>query len=315
VFIEQSDIDLSILVVSYNSRSETLACLASVLQYPPDCRFELIVLDNASPDASADAIAEAFPTVSLIRSQVNLGFAGGNNAAAAFARGRRLLLLNPDTLVNAASLTALWQFANACPDAKIWGGRTLFADGRLNPASCWAEITLWSLFCSTCALTWLAPRSVLLNPEAFGGWQRDTVRAVDIVSGCFLLIDHSLWRQLDGFDPRFFMYAEEADLCLRARRFGARPMVSPAATIIHLGGASEPSQVEKILKIHRGRITLMRKHWGRLKLTLGLALYWHWALLRMIGAHAISGPRDIPGQSRSKWQHIWRQRHIWLAGY
>ena len=225
------------------------------------------------------------------------------------------MLLNPDTEVFSNSLTALWDFAEDSPARRIWGGRTLFADGRLNPASCWAQITLWSLLCSAIGLTRAFPRASLFNPEAFGGWQRDTVRAVHIVSGCYLLIDHDLWLALGGFDPRFFMYAEEADLCLRAATLGASPAVTPVSTIIHLGGASEPSLIEKVIKIHRGRVTLIRKHWSPLKCRAGLALYWIWALFRLIGSRITSGPRDLPGQARNKWQTIRARRHEWLAGY
>ena len=141
------------------------------------------------------------------------------------------------------------------------------------------------------------------------------VRAVHIVSGCYLLIDHDLWLALGGFDPRFFMYAEEADLCLRAATLGASPAVTPVSTIIHLGGASEPSLIEKVIKIHRGRVTLIRKHWSPLKCRAGLALYWIWALFRLIGSRITSGPRDLPGQARNKWQTIRARRHEWLAGY
>ncbi len=309
------EVDLSILIISYNTQRETLSCLASVFAHPPRCRYEVILLDNASADGSAEKVARAYPQVNLIASDINTGFAGGNNIAAREAAGKRLLLLNPDTEVFADSLSALWDFAEAHATACVWGGRTVFADGSLNPASCWGQITLMSLLCSALGMTRLSPRSQRLNPEAFGGWRRDTVRAVDIVSGCYLMIDHDLWRALNGFDPRFFMYAEEADLCLRAAKLGAQPLVTPTSTIIHLGGASEPSHTEKIIKIHRGRVTLIRKHWSPLKRCAGLALYWLWALLRLIGSHIARGPRDLPGQSRAKWAEVWRQRRIWLAGY
>ncbi len=307
--------DLSILIVSYNTRAETLACLESVFRHPPSCLFEVIVLDNASLDGSADAIAAAFPNVFLIRSPENVGFGQGNNTAALHATGRRLLLLNPDTVVLAESLTALWAFADRERHRNIWGGRTLFADGRLNPASCWSKMTLWSVFCLAIGLKMAAPDNTLFNPEAFGGWPRDTERAVDIVSGCYLMIDHAMWLHLDGFDARFFMYGEEADLCLRAARIGARPAITPTSTIIHLGGASEPSQVDKMVKLCRGRVTLMRKHWSPLKLHSGLTLCWLWALLRLIGSHVMRGPRDLPHQSIAKWRAIWARRNEWLAGY
>lgn len=306
---------LSIIIISYNSCATTLDCLASLYAHPPAVDFEVILLDNASADGSAAAIRAAWPQVKLIESSENMGFAGGNNMAVEQAVGQRLLLLNPDTLLFGGSLNALWGFAERAPARRIWGGRTLFGDHRLNPSSCWARMTLWSLFCSAFGLIWLFPRSTLFNREAYGNWQRDSERDVDIVTGCFLMIDHDLWRALGGFDPTFFMYAEEADLCLRARAFGARPGICPEAEIIHLGGASETSLTEKVIKTTRGRVTLMRKHWGRPAVGLGLILFRIWALSRMLGSRIVAGPRDEPGLAAAKWRMIWQRRAEWLAGY
>ncbi len=309
------EIALSIIIVSYNTRQITLDCLASVFAHPPAIPFEVIILDNASSDGSAEAIREAFPQATLIAHQENSGFAKGNNIAARLATGRRILLLNPDTIVFENSLGALWDFAEMSLERGIWGGRTLFGDYTLNPTSCWSRITLWSIFCSAVGLTMVFPRSTLFNPEAYGGWKRDSVSAVDIVTGCFLLIDHALWTRLGGFDLTFFMYAEEADLCLRAWALGARPAITPDAEIVHLGGASETSALEKVIKVNRGRITLIRKHWSPARLAAGLFLYHAWALLRMMGSRVLSGPRDKPGTAQAKWNAIWARRNEWLAGY
>lgn len=308
-------IRLSIVIISFNSRVETLDCLRSVFAHPPSVPFEVILLDNASADGSADSVAEQFPQVNLIRSDKNLGFAAGNNEAVRVAIGELILLLNPDTIVFAGSLTALLNFAASSPERRIWGGRTLFGDYSLNPSSCWNRITLWSLFCSATGLTFLFPKSGLFSPESMGGWLRDNVREVDIVTGCFLLIDHRLWQTLDGFDPKFFMYAEEADLCLRAKALGARPAVTPDAEIVHLGGVSETSAIEKVIKTVRGRVTLMRKHWSPTALFFGLMLYRFWALSRLAGSWIFEGPRDKKGQARQKWQAIWQRRKEWLSGY
>jgi N-acetylglucosaminyl-diphospho-decaprenol L-rhamnosyltransferase len=303
--------DLSIIVISYNTRDITLDCLRSLYAHPPAVPFEVILLDNASADGSAEAVAAEFPQVELIASRDNTGFAGGNNIAAERAKGRRLLLLNPDTLVLPNSLDALWQFAESRPERGIWGGRTLFEDGSLNPTSCWRRMTPWSLLCSAMGFTRMFRRSSLLSPEAYGGWRRDSERQVDIVTGCFLLIDTALWRRLGGFDPLFFMYGEEADLCHRARKLGYRPTITPSAEIIHFGGKSEPSHTEKTIKTTRGRITLIRKHWPARSRALGLALFRIWALSRMVGAHLLPGEKD----KRNKWRTIWRRRAEWLQGY
>ncbi len=303
---------LSILIVNYNTREVTLDCLESLYAHPPAVPFEVIMVDNASKDGSAEAFANHYPQVRLIDSKDNLGFAKANNVAALEATGDRMLLLNPDTIVLPGSLDALWAFAQREPERGIWGGRTLFEDGTLNPTSCWGRITLWSLFCSAFGLTWMFPRSRIFNPESYGDWDRGTERPVDIVTGCFLLIDRSLWQQLNGFDPLFFMYAEEADLCLRAKRLRACPAVTPAAEIVHLGGRSEVSHLEKTIKIARGRVTLIRKHWSPVARAVGLALYRVWSLSRMAASRLV--PRreqDAP----SDWQTIWRRRSEWLNGY
>lgn len=312
---EALPVDLSVLVVSYNTKALTLEALESLLRFPPPVDFEVIVLDNASTDGSMDAIRDAFPQLHLIANPQNVGFAAANNLAAKLARGRRILLLNPDTVTLEYSHSAIWAFAEQQPDRGIWGGRTLFPDLTLNPTSCWRRMTLWSVFCGGMGLTHLFSRSTFFNSEAYGDWKRDQIRDVDIVTGCFLMIDTALWRRLGGFDPTFFMYAEEADLCLRAKALGARPGISPQAEIVHMGGMSEVTGADKIVKTARGRVTLMRKHWTPASFAAGKALMLLWSGLRYLGSQFLSGRRDAPGAARAKWSDVWRRRDEWLAGY
>lgn len=296
-------------MISYNTREITLAALESFYAHAPQLDYEVIVVDNDSHDGSAEAIAARFPQARLIQPGENLGFAAANNHAAQFARGRRLLLLNPDTVHLDDATGALWRFAEQTPEGGIWGGRTLFADRSLNPTSCWGKMTVWSLFCVASGLTAAFRSSVFFNPEAYGGWRRDSVRAVDIVTGCFFLIDHDLWRALGGFDRTFFMYAEEADLCLRAARLGARPSITPDAAIVHYGGASEVSSSERVIKVMRGKATLMRKHWSRPAIILGTGLWHLWAF-----THLLKGLL-LGGEERKKWRIVWQRRPEWIAGY
>lgn len=208
--------ELTVIVVSYNTRDLTLAALRTLYAETCQTAFRTVVFDNASEDGSVAAIAAEFPQVELIASQDNVGFAKANNLVAAEARTEWILLLNPDTEVQNGAVDRLMAFAKAHPENGIYGGRTVFPDGSLNIASCWQRITPWSLVCSTFGLTALFPKTELFHPEAMGGWQRDSVREVDIVVGCFMLMKRSLWEDLGGFDLRYFMYGEEADLCLRA---------------------------------------------------------------------------------------------------
>ena len=228
---------LSILIVSYNTRSMTLDCLRSIYSEANTDDFEVIVADNCSCDGTCEAIELEFPQVKLIKSTENLGFARANNVASRTARGRFILLLNPDTLIVDHSVDRLLRFARSHQGAGIWGGRNLSGDGSLDPTSCWRFMSLWSIFCVSTGLARLASQSSLLNREGYGGWARDSVRQVDIVTGCCLLIERRLWDELGGFDCDFFMYGEEADLCYRARKIGARPLITPrrpSSTMVEL---------------------------------------------------------------------------------
>ncbi len=310
-------VDLTIIVVSYNTCAMTLACLDSIAAQTQDVNFEVIVVDNASSDGS-DAAVQRHPLgQNLIALKENIGFARANNLAAQRARGELILLLNPDTVVLDHAIDRLVAFAPTRPWAGIWGGRTLFADGRLNPSSCWGRMSPWNLFSRVLGLTGFAPLSRLFNDEAYGGWRRDSVASVDIVSGCFLLVRRSLWRELGGFDQAFFMYGEDADFCLRAARLGAAPAITPDATIVHYGGASEATRAGKMIKLLSAKALLIRRHWAPSTQRLGLALLAAWPLGRWI---ALSAHGRMTGCSATcaaahEWREIWCRRDLWLVAY
>lgn len=308
--------ELTVIVVSYNTRTLTLAALRSLFDTTRATSMRVVLLDNASTDGSADAVAASFPQVEQIRSMENLGFARANNVVGALARTEFLLLLNPDTECHPGAVDNLLAFARANPGSGIWGGRTVFPDGSLNIASCWQRITPWSMFCMAVGLTAAFPRSNIFNSEALGAWKRDSVREVDIVSGCFFLIRRDLWERLGGFDLRYFMYGEEADLCLRARRLGFRPMITPAAQIMHLLGAASISQAHKRVSVAKARVTLIRTHWPAWQVPLGIGLMWLWGGLRFGASRAAALFGQESGQKRSAhWSEVWRRRHEWLQGY
>jgi N-acetylglucosaminyl-diphospho-decaprenol L-rhamnosyltransferase len=310
------DLDVTIIIVSYNTREMTVECIRSVLEQTSAIRYEVIVVDNASMDGSAEAIRTNFPNIKLLALAENLGFGRANNLAATHARGHRILLLNPDTVILDHAIDNLHEFALANPECRIWGGRTLFADGMLNPKSCWRRMTLWNVFCYATGLS-LLKGSSLFNSEGYGGWKRDTVRAVDIVVGCFFLIDRDLWEELHGFDQVFFMYGEEADLCHRARQIGARPMITPTATIIHYGGASEADKTDKRIKLLAGKITLMRRHWSALPTSVGRLLYLIAPVIRLAvygTLGSLLGRADFRRTAQT-WREVWRSRQRWINGW
>lgn len=310
-----AELAFSVIVVSYGTRQLTLDCLRSLYMETSAPAFEVFVVDNASGDGSAEAIAEAFPQAQLLVLDENLGFGAANNLAAERAKGRRLLLLNSDTVVRERALEALWQDSEAHPAAGIWGGRTLFADGTLNRSSCWGAPTPWSALCLALGLASAFPRSAYFNPEGLGAWERESAREVPIVSGCLMLVDAQLWRRLGGFHEDFFMYGEDADLCLRARAEGAAPRITPTATIVHLGGASERARAGKMVRLFTAKAQLYAKFWGPVSGRFGLLTLDIWALHRMLAFSLAGLMRPAQCTARDTWREVWHSRGTWHAAF
>lgn len=312
---------VSILVIAYNVREMTLDCLASIAR-ETRLPHEVILLDNASADGTVAAVEAAFPAAAhpwlrLIASDTNHGFAEGNNIAARQARGRYLLLLNPDTVVLDGAIDRIVAFAERTPAAGIWGGRTIFADGRLNPPSVFGDLTLWSLFCRASGLSLIFPDSPLFESEHYGGWQRDSEREVDAVQGSFFLIRRDLWEALEGFDPTFVMYSEEADLCRRARARGARPRMTPEATIIHHHGASTKRRADREILTFTAQATLIRRHFPAWQRPLALFLLRLWPFTRMVSGRGLARLLGRPelAEAAERWGEVWRARRRWSRGY
>lgn len=309
--------ELTVVMISYNTRELTLIALETLLANAGDVSMDIVLWDNASGDGSAEAVAARFPNeVRLIRSPNNVGFAAANNAAAAEARTPWLLLLNPDTETHPRAIENLLAFAKERPEAGIVGGRTVFPDGSLNIASCWNRMTIWSLFCRAAGLSRAFPDSLLFNPEAIGGWQRDTVRHVDVVVGCLLMISKSVWDELGGFREKYFMFGEESDLCLRAADLGYRPMITPDVQIMHHVGASYTESEQRMVKVLKGQMTVIRDHWHWLAQPVGRGLLLTWVALRTVQEAWQSRRESGEGDSLQRpWKSVWRHKQEWLAGY
>ena len=309
-----AEIEVTAIIVSFNTLELTSRAVETLLANAGNVTLQVIVWDNASHDGSADVIAARFPDVEVVHHDANLGFAVANNRASERALGEYVVLVNSDTETRPHAIENLLRFARAHPGAGIVGGRTLFADGRLNPGSCWNAMTPWSLLCGAIGLSAAFPGSPLFNPEGIGGWKRDTVREVDIVSGCFLMARTDLWRELGGFSSKLFMYGEDNDLCIRARRLGHRPMITPDAEIVHLGSASAVTREIKLVQLMRCKATIIRDHWSPPLQPLGLALLWLWTANRRL-ATMIKRKAGMPSPRADAFKGLWEKRQDWLAGY
>jgi N-acetylglucosaminyl-diphospho-decaprenol L-rhamnosyltransferase len=304
--------DLSVLVVSFNTRELTLVCIDSIFREGRDLELQVLVVDNASKDGSAEAIAERFPHVELFALDENLGFGRANNLAGEHVRADWMLLLNPDTEMLEGSLAAMFAFARERGRCMV-GGRTFHADGTLQPSSCWGEPSLWGLVCTATGLSSVFRRNPIFDPDSLGGWQRDTVREVDILSGCLIMLPTSLWRELGGFDEDFFMYSEDFDLSLRARSLGAPRLICPDARVVHLGGASERIRADKMVRLIVAKVQLFEKHWPRWKTKLAIRLLDGWAFTRMATFSLLRLVRGGARQSYEDWRTIWLRRREWHA--
>ncbi len=247
--------DISIIIVSWNTRDILRDCLRSVYKQAGDTFFEVILIDNCSADGSADMVAAEFPEVRLIRNAENVGFAAANNQGIAIARGRYVLLLNSDTVVIDGAIAKLVAFADARPDVGIVGCRTLFPNGRLQ-YNCYLFPSLLNL-----ALSLTRLRKVFRHNRFFGRyrmtwWDYSSVREVDAVAGCVMLVRCRAIDEVGPMAEHYFMYSEDTDWCWRFRRKGWRTMYTPDAVIIHLRDASG-SQVAVEMHLRQRKSVLM----------------------------------------------------------
>lgn len=227
---------LSILIVSWNTKALLGKCLDSILQFSPPFPYEVIVVDNASSDGSAEAVASAYaarPEIRLIRSAENLGFARGNNAAYEASQGELVLLLNPDTEVLAGALQSLARYLDEHPQVSIVGPKILSPDGTLQPSvrrfpDIWSSVLVFSGL----HRVW-RPRRYLMDDFSY-----DREAAVDQVMGAALLTRRSIIKRLGFLDEKFWLWYEEVDFCKRAQAAGFGVMFYPGAAIIHKGAQS-----------------------------------------------------------------------------
>ena len=309
-------VDVSVLIVAYHCRDMLGPCLDSI-EAQTACSHEVIVVDNHSDDGTVELLSSEYPWVKTIANTDNVGFARAVNQGARVARGEHLLLLNPDTVVLDGAIDELVRFAREHPAEGIYGGRTLAPDGSVDPKSCWGAPTPWSLLCFATGLRTIFPRSPLFDPESLGRWERDSVRHVDIVTGCLLLARRDVWDELDGLDERFFVYGEDADFCLRAAKAGYRPIIDPRASITHYVGGSS-SRGPMLVLLMSGNVTLLHEHWSDHWRRYGTVMFATGVGIRGAAGWAKCTLRRLRGgatDAESDWLYAWRHRATWLDGF
>jgi GT2 family glycosyltransferase len=257
--------DLSIVVVSWNTRDLLRDCLASVQARLGPLDAEVIVVDNASGDDTAEMVRREFPTVHLVANADNRGFAAANNQGLAIARGRYVLLLNPDTVVLDDVLAGAVEHADRHPDVAVVGCQVMESETALQ-RTCFRFPSPWHTFLYATGLARLRPRSRLAGREWYGDWDRATARDVDVVSGMFMLVRRSAIDEVGPMDESYFVYAEETDWCYRFRRAGWRCAFAPVGRILHVHGGGQSTgqvSVRMTVQLQRSLLIFHRKHLGR----------------------------------------------------
>jgi GT2 family glycosyltransferase len=306
--MSDSQIDVSVIIVNWNTRAVLRDCLESVYAQTRDVTFEVIVVDNASTDGSPELVKRGFPQAYLIENFTNRGFAAANNQGMAMARGRYVLLLNSDTIVLDNAIAKTVVFADRNPQAAVVGCRVLNPDHTLQP-TCFMFPSLLNMLLSVSYVYKLFPRNRFFGRERMTWWDRDDAREVDVVTGCFMLVRREAIEQVGVMDEEFFMYGEETDWCYRFRREGWKVSFVPLADIVHLGGASSRQVAQRMtLQLSSSILYFLRKHRGRARYVLGCALTAFFFLVR-IPVWLVKGCI-----SRSDRLHAWRVARTYAAG-
>lgn len=272
---------LSIIIVSWNTRQVLLDCLASIGRYPPSGLFEVLVIDNASTDDSAESIRRHHPHVLLIANDQNRGFAAANNQAIARARGQYLLLLNPDTIVHPHSLDILCEFMEHHEEVTACGPRLLNEDGTLQPSARRFPTFRGALHRYT-ALRYFGIFRGHYRRWLMKDFAHDRQMDVDQLMGSALLVRRSAVEQVGRMDEQFFVYYEEVDLCCRLKQAGGRIVFVPDAIITHLGArSSRQVPVGRRVMMLESLLRYFRKHRGRLATALFNGMFKPGVLLRV----------------------------------
>jgi GT2 family glycosyltransferase len=227
-----TSVDISVVIVGWNAKHYLGLCLESLAKAPPRRSMEVLVVDNASTDDSAEMVEAKFPWVKLIKSSENLGFAKGNNVAIRQCQGRYVALVNPDVIVFPGCLDVLADFLDENPKVGNVGPRVLNPDMSMQ-STCRRFPTLWNNFCSATGLSARFKNSRFFAGEHMFYFPHDRTLAVDVLVGCFSMIRREALDAVGLLDEGLFMYGDDVDWCRRARNAGWQVVFYPGGQAIH----------------------------------------------------------------------------------
>jgi GT2 family glycosyltransferase len=255
---------VSVIIVNYNVKYFLEQCLYSVEAACNNLEAEIIVVDNASSDASIEYLQPKFSKVKFIRNEANLGFAKANNKALSLATGDFVLYLNPDTIVAEDTLTHCIAFLERQNNAGAVGVKMIDGGGNFLPESKRAFPAAMASFWKLSGMASLFPKSRIFNRYALGHLDENGVHEADVLSGAFFMSRRSILVAVNGFDEDFFMYGEDIDLSYRIQKSGYKNYYLGNTAVIHFKGEStQTGETAYVKNFYSAMKIFVRKHYKR----------------------------------------------------
>jgi GT2 family glycosyltransferase/lipopolysaccharide/colanic/teichoic acid biosynthesis glycosyltransferase len=254
-------LDLSIIIVNYNVKEFLQNLLDSLYTGIGNLKAEIIVIDNNSEDGSADVIKQKYPGVTLIENKQNIGFGAANNLGMKLAKGRYFLLINPDAIIQEDTLEKMSTFMDSTPNAGMAGCKVLNPDGTLQLPCRRSFPGPWTSFTKMTGLSSLFPKSRIFARYNLTYLDENQTYEVDAISGAFMFIRRETYEKIGGFDPIFFMYGEDLDLCYRTQKSGYKIYYVHTAKAIHYKGeSSKRSNIDETKNFYKAMHLFVKKH-------------------------------------------------------
>lgn len=256
------ELKLSIIIVGLNVKEWMVPCLRSIFENSPSFKFEVIYVDNRSKDQTLGAIKN-IKNIKIIKNIKNLGFTKANNQGAKIAKGKYLLFLNSDTEIVGEALGKMVSYLEKHPEIGILGPKIYQSKKRDLQVTSTGRLTPLNAIFALTFLNKLFPNNRFSKSYFMSDWNRNSTREVEAVSGAALLIRKDVFEKIGGFDERFFIYFEENDLCLSAKKLGKKVVYCPEARIIHYGGKTTTKISQEMKKVFfKSRYRYFKKHYG-----------------------------------------------------
>lgn len=310
--------DLSIVIVNWNSKEYLRKCLGSIVAETHGLEYEIIVIDSASFDGCGEMLRAHFPEVRFVQSEVNLGFAKANNMAAENATGDVLLFLNPDTELCGPAIAAMHRALSSLPDAGAVGAKLLNTDGTIQNSCVRAFPTIWNQVLDMETLRNRFPRWPIWGADPLYGESQEP-QAVEAVSGACLMVERQVFEDAGRFSEEYFMYSEDVDLCFKLRQLNRRNYYVASAVVVHHGGGSsqrcEVSAFSSVMMVE-SRWRFFIKTRSRVYCWLYRAAIFLLSVLRILAA-AIAAMTGHLSEKRTRWDGViqkWGARLRWSIG-